>query len=122
MCSGPVSVSTELWPTTGASGEEPVADGATSGGAVKIVFTASGSLNSTSFMPLGANVTVNASPRVRAQRSIIHVGATAQMSVCTLGGILPGPGGSRASPGAGRPAAGTRSAGTAEVALAIPTR
>src|SRR5271154_5175754 len=96
MCSGPVSTSTELWPTTGATGDIAAAEGATSGGAVNTVLTACGSLNITSFSPLGANVSVNASPSVRAQRSIIQVGASAHTSVCATAGIR-GPGGSRGS-------------------------
>src|ERR1700730_11027059 len=93
MCSGPVSTITELGPITGATGEFPAPDGATSGGAVKTVLTASGSLISTSFIPLGANVSVNASPSRRAQRSITQVGASAQARVCSTAGAR-GPGGS----------------------------
>ena len=62
MCSGPVSTITELGPITGAIGEAPAADGATSGGAVNTALTASGSLSITSLRPLGPNVSVNASP------------------------------------------------------------
>src|SRR5271166_2387216 len=92
MCSGPVSVSTELGPTIGATGEVPAAEGATSAGAVKTLRTASGSLSITSFSPLGANVTVNASPRLLAQRSRNQVGATAHATVCRSAGAR-GPGG-----------------------------
>ena len=98
MCSGPVSVITELGPRIEAIGVSPAAEGATSGGAVRTVLTAAGSLTITSWRPLGANVTVNASPRSRKQRSISTVGATAQISVCTTGGIL-GPGGNRLDEG-----------------------
>src|SRR5207244_1733550 len=81
----------------GATGEFAAPDGATSGGAVNTVFTASGSLTITSCMPLGKNVSVKNSPSVRAQRSINHVGASAHASVCAIGGAF-GPGGSRAPP------------------------
>jgi hypothetical protein len=93
MCSGPVSTITELGPMIGATGDVPAADGATPGGAVNTVFTASGSETITSLRPLGANVSVNASPSLLAHRSITHVGATAHASVCTIAGAL-GPGGS----------------------------
>ena len=59
----------------------PRPEGASSGGAVKILFTASGSLNMTSCVPLGANVIVNASPMCLSHLLIIHVGATVQISV-----------------------------------------
>jgi hypothetical protein len=62
MCSLPVSTITELGPMIGAIGEFPAPDGATSGGAVNSAFTDSGSLTIASFIPLGANVSVNASP------------------------------------------------------------
>src|ERR1700730_3338993 len=120
MCSGPVSTITELGPITGATGESPAPDGATSGGAVKTALTASGSLRSTSFIPLGENVSVNASPSLRAQPSITHVGAIAQASVCRNAGAL-GPGGRQSRPapvGAGADAA---LAVAAVGALAIPT-
>src|SRR5664279_3115586 len=94
MCPGPVSTSTELGPITGRTGELPAADGATSGGAVKTVLTASGPLTITSFIPLGQNVSVNVSPSRCAQRSITHVGASAHASVCTSDGAR-GPGGRR---------------------------
>ncbi len=87
-------MSTELGPITGATGELAAADGAISGGAVNTVLTAAGSLSSTSCIPLGANVSVKASPRRLAQRSITHVGASAHASVCTAAGTR-GPGGSR---------------------------
>ncbi len=116
MCSGPVSVSTELWPTTGATGEVPAPDGATSGGAVNTVLTASGSLSITSFSPLGANVNVNASPSRSAQRSISHVGASAHTNVCATAGIL-GPRGRPSAPNWGWEA----STGLTTV-LATPTR
>ena len=77
---------------TGRTGELPAAEGATPGGAVNSVLTACGSLISTSCMPLGVNVSVNASPSACAQRSISHVGATAHASVCTKAGTR-GPGG-----------------------------
>ena len=93
MCSGPVRISTELSPITPLTGELPAAEGASSAGAVKIVLTSSGALSSTSCMRLGQKVIVNASPICRAQRSIIHVGATAQISVCAKAGRR-GPGGS----------------------------
>jgi hypothetical protein len=48
MCSGPVSTITELGPITEAIGEEPAAEGATSGGAVNTLLTALGSLTTTS--------------------------------------------------------------------------
>ncbi len=99
MCSGPVSTITELGPITGAIGELPAADGATSGGAVKTVLTASGSLTTTSCIPLGQNVSVNVSPSARAQRSITQVGASAHASVCASAGIR-GPGGRPARTGA----------------------
>ena len=92
-CSGPVSVITELGPMIGAIGEMPAAEGATSGGAVKTVLTASGSLTTTIRRPLGANVSVNASPSRSAQRSSTHGIASAHASVCTTAGIR-GPGGS----------------------------
>ena len=60
------------------------------------VFTASGSLISTSFSPLGENVSVNASPSRRLHPSISHVGASAHASVCSTAGAR-GPGGSPAS-------------------------
>ena len=78
---------------TGRIGELPVPDGAISGAAVNSALTSCGSLISTSFIPLGENVSVNASPRRRAQRSMTHVGATAQASVCRKAGAR-GPGGS----------------------------
>ena len=92
MCSAPVSTITELGPMTGRIGEFPAADGATSGGAVKTVLTASGPLTMTSFMPLGQKVSVKDSPRRSAQLSMTHVGATAQASVCSSDGAR-GPGG-----------------------------
>src|ERR1700677_2549882 len=96
MCSGPVSTITELGPMIEAIGELPTPEGTVSGGAVNTVFTASGSLITTSCMPLGANVSVNASPSRFEHWSIPHVGATAQAAVCTIAGTL-GPGGSRGS-------------------------
>src|SRR5205823_7972616 len=88
---------------------------ATSGGAVKTVLTASGSLTRTIFMPLGKNVIANVSPRRRAQRSMNHVGASAQARVCTRAGIR-GPGG-----GAALEAAGARPVlGPAAAPLAVP--
>lgn len=104
MCSAPVSTITELGPITGRTGELPAADGATSGGAVNTVLTASGELTITSFIPLGQNVSVNVSPSRRAQRSITHVGAIAHASVCTSAGAR-GPGGSAPFAGARRAAA-----------------
>ncbi len=95
MCSAPVSTSTERSPMIGRIGELPVADGATPGGAVNSALTASGSLISTIFMPLGVNVNVNASPIRRAQLSITHVGASAHASVCKNAGAR-GPGGNPA--------------------------
>ncbi len=71
----------------------PAAEGAISGGAVKSVLTASGSLIITSSRPLGENVSVNVSPSRPAQRSISASARAAQASVCTTAGIL-GPGGS----------------------------
>jgi hypothetical protein len=62
MCSAPVSTITELGPITGRTGELPAAEGATCGGAVNTVLTASGPLTTTSCMPLGQNVSVNVSP------------------------------------------------------------
>src|ERR1700691_1152979 len=94
MCSGPVSTITELGPMIGAIGELPAPDGATSGGAVNNVLTASGSLTITSFIPLVANVSVNASPMRLAHWSITHVGATAHASVCNTAEAR-GPGGRR---------------------------
>ncbi len=119
MCSAPVSTSTELLPITGAIGEEPAADGATPGGAVNTAFTASGSLNIASFSPLGANVSVNASPSRAAQRSITHVGASAHASVSAIAGTL-GPGGSRNSSIAAD-GVSARSIGVAGRAVAIAT-
>ena len=126
MCSGPVSTITECGPITGATGEFAAPDGATSGDAVNAVFTASGSLTSTSCIPLGKNVSVNHSPSVRAHRSINHVGAIAQASVCTNGGMR-GPGGSpRPLPRAGALSApedaGDELGALDEVAVATPTR
>src|ERR1700686_1173035 len=121
MCSGPVSTITELGPMTGATGEAPAPDGATSGGAVNTSLMASGSLTITSLIPLGANVTVNVLPIRLAQRSISHVGATAHTSVCTTAGAR-GPGG---KPGrAGGPAASTTfnpPLGVLGEAVAMPT-
>ena len=82
---------------TDATGELPAPDGATSGGAVNTVLTASGSLTSTIFIPLGKKVSVKVSPTRRAQWSMYQVGATAQASVCAIAGSL-GPGGSEVSP------------------------
>jgi hypothetical protein len=81
----------------------------------------------TSFIPLGANVKVKASPSRRAQRSITHVGATAHASVCTTAGDR-GPGGSW--PTSPRPPRAVPELGAAcgsvgrelVVVLAIPTR
>jgi hypothetical protein len=86
MCSGPVSVITELGPSTAAIGVSPVAEGATSGGAVSSSFTAAGSLTIVSCRPLGAKVIVNASPQRLAQKSINAVGASAHASVCAIAG------------------------------------
>src|SRR6516162_1551873 len=94
MCSGPVSTITECGPMTDATGELAAADGATSAGAVNTAFTASGSLTSTSFSPLGAKVMVKVPPSRSAQLSIIQVGASAQASVCTNAGAR-GPRGKR---------------------------
>ena len=93
MCSAPVSVITELGPMIGAIGDSPAAEGATSGGAVNTVFTASGSLTTTIRRPLGANVIVNASPYAAAHRSSAHGIASAHTSVCATAGIR-GPAGS----------------------------
>ncbi len=122
MCSGPVSTITELGPITGATGEVPAADGATSGAAVNTVLTASGSLTTTSFIPLGANVSVNASPRLLAQRSITQVGASAHASVCTSAGAL-GPGGSnRASRATGASVSRGKLFEPLDAVAAMPTR
>jgi hypothetical protein len=69
MCSAPVSTITELLPSTPAIGELPAADGATSAGAVKTVFTASGSLTMRNVRVLEPipNVTLNVSPKRSAQ-------------------------------------------------------
>ena len=120
MCSGPVSTITELGPITGASGEFAAPDGATSGDAVNTVFTASGSLTSTSCIPLGKNVSVKNSPTLRAQRSMNHVGASAHASVCTSAAAR-GPGGSP-PPFCWVAAAGASGLAVAGVAVAIPTR
>src|SRR5438105_1803260 len=133
MCSGPVSTITECGPITGATGELPAPDGATSGGAVNTVFTASGSPTTTICIPLGKNVSVKHSPTRFAQRSMNHVGASAHASVCTIAGAR-GPGGSLRSLGAPSragsvtAASGTGAAGPATAAgsadglvLAIPT-
>src|ERR1700686_2656389 len=120
MCSAPVSTITELGPITGATGEFPAPDGATSGGAVNTVLTASGSLISTNFIPLGENVSVNASPNRRAHASITHVGASAHASVCSTAGAL-GPGGSTGACAAARVSTASGSGFTAAGALATPT-
>ena len=62
MCSGPVSVSTELGPITAAIGELPAAEGATSGGAVNTCLTSSAPLTTTIRRPLGKKRIVNISP------------------------------------------------------------
>ena len=49
MCRGPVSISTELGPTTGATGEYRRGRGSHFAGAVNTVLTAAGSLIITSF-------------------------------------------------------------------------
>ena len=65
---------------TGATGEAAAPPTAPrSGGAVNTLLTASGSLIITSFMPLGANVTVKVSPSASGRtRSINQVGASVQ--------------------------------------------
>jgi hypothetical protein len=105
-----------------AIGELPTPEGTVSGGAVNSVFTASGSLITTSFIPLGANVSVNASPSRFEHWSITHVGATAQAAVCTVAGTL-GPGGNLGAGPTGEAVPfETNSIGVLDAAVAIPTR
>jgi hypothetical protein len=54
---------------------------------VNTVLTASGEPNTASFIPLGQNSIVNASPSVREQRSMIQVGASTHRSVWASAGI-----------------------------------
>ena len=79
MCSGPVSTSTELGPMTGATGEH-------AGGRRRHVrrrrehrLDRLRVADHRSCSPLGQKVSVKASPSVRAQRSIIQVGASAHI-------------------------------------------
>ncbi len=101
MCSGPISVITELGPMIEAIGEAPAAEGATSGGAVKTALTASGSLTITSLRPLGKNVSVKLSPRRRTHWSITQPGASDQITV-KANGDRRGPRGSASAGGSAR--------------------